>query len=403
MIECGVLTGDQSGGIMHLIGAACGYSQHGGCPLIRNIVPVAFYLLGLVAVVVAMFGRRQNRLRLVSVAVSFWFLGFLLISCQVSPSGTVPEPSPTAVTAGTPAATATAPGSSVSPLPTPTGTPTQVLQPTPMADAGRVAFHSERTGNFEIWTMQGDGLDLRQLTSETTRNVEPAWSPDGERIAFASARDDPDNLQLYQMNTDGSDQRSIFSDTQPYDNGSPRWSPDGQRIVYQSNREVQFDIYTVKADGTDERRLTDHPRNDSMPDWSPDGSKVVFVSDREGPDTLYIMDADGSNQRSLLPHSDWRNYRPRWSPDGKEILFISERSGIPLVFVVQSDGGEPRSIGSLEQRKVYPAWAFGASKVLFSGEVSATNWDIFLVDQDGANLVTLTIDPAYDRYPDWTP
>lgn len=363
--------------------------------MIRMILPVALYLLGLIAVVGAMLGRRQRRLRLTSVTVAFWLIGFLLISCQVIPSESVPEPSPTA--------TVSAPASSVSPLPTPTGTPTPVLQPTPMADAGRVVFHSDRTGNYEIWTAGGDGTDLRQLTSETARNVEPAWSPDGQRIVFATARDDPENLQLYTMNADGSDQQPLFAEVLAYDNWSPRWSPDGQRIVFQSNREVQFDIYSVNVDGGGERRLTENERNDAMPDWSPDGGQIVFVSDRDGRDTLYLMDADGSNQRPLLPHGDWRNYRPRWSPDGREILFISERAGIPLVYVVPAEGGDPSPLGSLAQRKLYPAWAFGSSKVLFSGEVSATNWDIFLMDRDGGNLVRLTLDPRFDRYPDWTP
>ena len=93
---------------------------------------------------------------------------------------------------------------------------------------------------------------------------------------------------------------------------APKWSPDGSQIVFVSFRNFNTEIYVANADGTNQRRLTNHPAGDWDPEWSPDGQKIIFASDRDGDFDLYIMDADGTNvvQLTNAPGDDrvpeWR-------------------------------------------------------------------------------------------------
>ncbi len=357
--------------------------------LLRYVVPALLFLFGLAAIGGALFGRlRRRRVILGIVGLALWLATLFLLW-----QGPLPErvQAPAAAATSAPISVATDTATPLPPTPTPTPTP----------NLGRIAFHSERSGNLDIWVMNGDGSNQTQLTDAPDRDFEPAWSPDGRQIVFASGRDDPENAQLYIMNADGSDQRRLFPNVLPYDNLSPRWSPDGERIYYYSNRAIKFDVYVVNVDGTNEINLTNTPFNDYMPEPSPDGKKVAFVSDRDGNDEIYVMDADGSNVVRLTD-SPGQDLRPHWSPDGSEILFVSERSGIPLVYIMPATGGEARQVGRIDQRVVSPAWAFNGKKILYSGE-DGINWDIYIMDRDGRNLIRLTDAPGFDRFPAWTP
>ena len=131
------------------------------------------------------------------------------------------------------------------------------------------------------------------------------WSPDGRRIAFArprgrtgpgpccySARSD-----IYVMNADGSGTRKLTHNARQ--NAEPAWSPDGRKIAFRSTRNGNRDIYVMNANGSGKRNLTRNAAWDSRPSWSPDGRKIAFVSNRDGRLEAHVMNADGSGQRRL--------------------------------------------------------------------------------------------------------
>ena len=110
------------------------------------------------------------------------------------------------------------------------------------------------------------------------------------------------------MNADGSNQRRLTQN--PADDADPAWSPDGQRIAFYSNRDGTFDIYVMNADGSHQRRLTRHFADDSDPAWSPDGHTMAFATNRDGNSEIYVMNSDGSRQRRLtrtLPRTVFRS------------------------------------------------------------------------------------------------
>ena len=309
-------------------------------PLILYILAAVLFVLGLAVVGGALFGRKRNqRLLLVAASAILWGTALLLYGCTspVQPTETTPTPVaavPSTATATLVPETATAtlvPTAPVSPLvPSPTAqvtTSVELVQAPPTA--GRIAFHSARSGELDIYVMNADGTDLQRLTDSPGRDFEPDWSPDGKTIAFSSNRDDLENAQLYVMNRDGSDPRALmpFIDA---DFIAPRWSPDGEWVLFHSNQAVdgepRFEVYKVRKDGTDLTNVSNTPGNNFRGDWSPDGQRIVFVSERDGNRELYVMNADGSNQVRLTNNQADDN-GPRWSPDGSAILFESNRDG----------------------------------------------------------------------------
>ncbi len=186
--------------------------------------------------------------------------------------------------------------------------------------ATRVAFASDRDGNFEIYTMNTDGSGLARLTYDGANDVNPAWSPDGSRIAFQSYRDGG-QADIYMMNADGSGLRRLTFHGD-YD-GEPAWSPDGSQIAFTRRSSDQYRIWAMNADGGNLRQLSNQPYSE-YPAWSPDGMQIAYDADGDGDgwQELWLMDASGGNQRQVYdPGYQTDAWARSWSPDGRYIAF----------------------------------------------------------------------------------
>ncbi|RLC74492.1 MAG: hypothetical protein DRI61_16510 [Chloroflexi bacterium] len=264
---------------------------------------------------------------------------------------------------------------------------------------GKILYHSDLTGVYQIYLVN-NGQAPVPLTKSPGSAVEPTWSPDGTKIAFAAYTTDPTNIEIYILELATGKKRKLMPD-QPHLNWRPDWSPDGKYLLFQSNRDGNFEIYKASIDGTALINLTKHPANDGDPDWSPDGSKIVFISDRDGGDGIYVMGADGANVFQILDGS-WDCSFPRWSPDGKKIAFASERDGTSDIYIVEMDSGKVSKVTNRFGDNTMPFWV-GENKLIFSGEVGDRSWDLFIIEEDGNNLVQLTKTPESERYPVWSP
>lgn len=226
-------------------------------------------------------------------------------------------------------------------------------------DGRNLAFESFRDGGSEAYRMMADGSGVTRLTfNGAPEDRGTSWSPDGRRIAFHSTRDPGGtghhggNFEIYVMSANGSGQRNITNS--PAFDAQPAWSPDGSKIAFNTNRDGgDFEIYVMNPDGTGLRRLTTSPGEDSGPVWSPDGSKIAFQSRRDGDLEIYRMNADGTGVTRLTrndtgtPLTTFDAFAA-WSPDGERIAFTSARDGDFEVYAMNaSDGSAVRRLTSM--------------------------------------------------------
>lgn len=200
-------------------------------------------------------------------------------------------------------------------------------------DGRRIVFRSERDGDSEIYVMNADGSGVTRLTNHEGYDGQPVWSPDGTKIAFARAvvcdgyYEDYCSNNIFVMNADGTGVQQFATYA---DEGDPAWSPDGRKIAFRSDRDGAARLYVMNADGAGAVRITDGDM-DSQPAWSPDGAKLAFTRwiGCDGYDyydywcrsNIFTMNADGTHVTqlsSLVDDSD-----PTWSPDGRWIAFVT--------------------------------------------------------------------------------
>lgn len=221
-------------------------------------------------------------------------------------------------------------------------------------DGTRLVLASDREGRSDLWVMDRDGSHLINLTQDEARDHCPAWSPDGQWIAFGSLRDSL-YWELYLIRADGSDVQRLTW----WEDASdlwPSWSPDGTRLAFASKRDGNWEIYVVNFDGSGLVRLTDHPADDTNPAWSPDGSRIAFESTRAGYAELYVMPVLGGEAVNLSNAPFSSEHGPTWSPDGGRIAFYSDRDGDWDIYVMAADGSDVVKLtGDLSDDQV-PAW-----------------------------------------------
>ena len=220
-----------------------------------------------------------------------------------------------------------------------------------------IAFTRDQTASTtdeadDIFVMQANGSGLTRLTNTSAAEYAPNFSPDGARIAFSSNR--AGNFEIYTMKIDGSDVRRLTNNA-AYDY-NPNWSPDGTRIAFSSDRSGNLEIYTMNADGSGVTRLTTSAGDDWSPNWSPDGTKIAFVSDRTGDGDIFVMNANGSGVVNLTNSPGSYDLQPSWSPDGSWIIFAGNPYGDVDVLAMTSGGTNLGAIAATFDDEFNPDW-----------------------------------------------
>lgn len=246
-------------------------------------------------------------------------------------------------------------------------------------ETAKIVFRSMRDGNFEIYSMNPDGSDQKNLTQHRANDYAPVWSPTGEQILFTSDRDGiPD---LYLMDADGTNVRQVFKKL--IGREFPTWSPDGKALAY--HRFHTFSIYTASIDGKNEEKLADG----LWPKWSPNGAEIAFMASEfvwadngnlRFPDaSVEIINLQTHVKEKLLPKSI-STYRPIWGPDSDQITFswngrqengfleANRRVHTIDIYVVNRDGsGLRKIIGSGENIGVSnPAWSPRGNELIYN-------------------------------------
>lgn len=238
---------------------------------------------------------------------------------------------------------------------------------------GKILFESNREGAKDIYTMMADGTNVKRLTINPGFEGGGVVSPDGKKIAYAALQ--PGNVwNIFTMDSTGENIIRIVDDRK--DSFGHTWAPDGQhllftwalegntdifiadsngkfsrlttskstdqiacwprntdRIIFQSDRDGNFELYSMKTDGSDVRRLTNAVLPDGEVAISSDGRRVAFIRGEENEADLFIMNIDGTHETQLTKNAA-RESVPAWSPDGKKITFVSNVTGDLEVFVI---------------------------------------------------------------------
>ena len=238
------------------------------------------------------------------------------------------------------------------------------------------------------------------------------------RILFVSDRDW--NSEIYVMDIDGNNPRNLTNN--PKTDINPSWSPDKQQIVFQRSSNAKGgekdkkgggnnDIYVMDKEGKNLRQLTDHPSDDRHPTWSPDGKQIAFISNRDGgkASAIYVMDTVGNNLRRLTNDVKftWID-SPDWSPDGKQIVFTSmvinkdAKKKSSEIYVINVDGKNPRQVAKNPKLTwtESPKWSPDGRQIIFSSGRTG-NYEVYMMDSNGENLRNLTNHPAPDYQPSW--
>jgi Tol biopolymer transport system component len=264
-----------------------------------------------------------------------------------------------------------------------------------------LAYSGHRDGKSAIYIIDIDNSEPQQITDGTAHDFGPAWSPDGNYIAFVSDRDSPSittpRLNAYIIGIDGKGLRRITNND--FNNFSPSWSPDGKTLAFASTRQGNTQIYLIDVQTGIEHLLTTDNNDNTQPAWSPDGELIAFVSNRSGNYEIYTMKPDGSGISPLTGIPD--SYSPAWSPDGDSIVFEEGNAFTGVkISIVQLDTKETQSLTSEGIYGRHPSWAANANLIAFTA-VEDDKANIFVINMESSEIQRVTSDGGFD--PAWKP
>jgi len=258
-----------------------------------------------------------------------------------------------------------------------------------------IAFVSTSSGTKEIYICEFDGYNIRRVTHAKTITLTPAWSSDGQWIAYTSyARGKPDlyikhlkekrgtvvskkglnitpawlpnkfdlaatlsfsgDPEIYLLTGTGKVIKRLTSNKGI--DVSPTWSPDGQNMAFVSKRSGTPQIHVKNLDSGQVNRLTFQGRYNTQPSWSPKGDKIAYSSMEKGLNNIFVIGIDGQGPIQLT-HNEGDNESPSWSPDGNLIVFSSTREGPSRIYVMTGYGTDQRRLLTLKGQQTQPKWS----------------------------------------------
>jgi Tol biopolymer transport system component len=328
--------------------------------------------------------------------------------------------------------------------------PTTQLARTPSAELPpptkqqQLLFVSNQDGDREIFAVDFDGSNLKQLTFNNRDDYDASWSPDGDKILFSSNRDGG-NSEVYLMNADGSEQTNLSSSA-GFD-GRARWSPDGKTIVFNSDRDGaenlyllsinvrkfvplpiadvtaavspawspdgqwlaylglnhinKGDIWLIKADGSQRLQLTNNAKfEDGSISWSPDGRKLAYHSRRNHQYNVFVYDID-LQQEFQITYLSTSDVEPKWSNDGKHLLFLSTRGqfGRTQLCLMKEDGSQQRCLTDDRHQIADAIWLNDGQGILHTNWRGTRYSNVFLLDVNSNQLIAVSPAKGYQSHP----
>ena len=266
----------------------------------------------------------------------------------------------------------------------------------------KLAMVCDRSGKKELYVMDFDGSNVRQITHHRSVVLSPAWSPDGGRIAYSAISKNKRNIKnpnLFEFDFKTSSIK-LLSDRQGMNSGA-HYNPDGNRIALTMSFVGNPEIFVFDPTTKSVTRLTNHPGVDVDPNWSPDGKYISFVSSRAGASMVYRMNADGSNVQRLTFAGSY-NATPAWSPKNNKIGFAGWLDGHFDIFTMNPDGTTIERLTKGQGNNEDPAFSGDGNFIVFSSS-RAGGKNIYVMGLDGGGIKRLTYGLGNCTSPRWSP
>ena len=265
----------------------------------------------------------------------------------------------------------------------------------------KIVFLSRKNTGKELYTVDFDGFNVRELTNENTVLLSPVWSPDGRSIAYTSyARQNPD-LVLFSIK----DRKRKTLTRLPGLNAAPAWSPDGNKIAVVLSKDKNSEIYVLDRKGN-LTRLTNHLNIDTSPTWSANGKKMAFTSDRSGTGSpqIYIMDSRKGDKSAVKRISFGSSYNdnPAWSPDGSRIAYTSLINGTFQIKIYNLDTKMTSVFTSGRVDKEEPSWSPDGRFIVFKMKRGRRS-EIYVKRMGDNKTRQLTFLSTGGSSPSWSP
>jgi len=283
----------------------------------------------------------------------------------------------------------------------------------------KIVWVTDSVGNWTIWSMNDDGSDKKQLTSENAISGWPSWSPDGQEVAYWSYDATAKTCDIWKMKADGSSRVRLTTDGALKE--PPDWSPKGDRIAFDSNQTGNMEVYIINADGTGMKQLTRGHTTigygsyiQGRVRWHPDGVRLYFeeaafpipsgispfIPGDVATVSIHMVNVDTGEEKDLTPRC--HDYPKSFSPDGTKLATISFRTPNYGLWIMNADGSNQTRLTWDDQGDRDPRFCPDGKKIVY-WSFASTQPDIWMINADGTNKIQLTMSPYRDVYPSWSP
>ena len=261
--------------------------------------------------------------------------------------------------------------------------------------ASRIAYINKSGGRYSLQVADADGENARAMVSSKEPIISPAWSPEGNRIAYVSFEKKKPSIYVQSL----SGQRTMVANFKG-NNSAPAWAPDGNRLAIVLTYGANSQIYTINADGSGLRQVTKSSAIDTEPTWSTDGNWIYFSSDRGGRPQIYKVPSSGGDVQRVSFEGGY-NVSPRFSPDGKSLAMIRNDGGRYRVALQNLSTGQVQLLSEGAQDES-PSFAPNGHVILYATRSSGRG-ALAAVSADGRVKQRLKDSGGDIREPAWGP